>query len=75
VCLGLAGAAVDGVPDEAAVAVLDDDFWDVAEPAVFADDDPAEDGDAPESAHAIPAPPNSAAPTPKAMARPPTRPM
>jgi hypothetical protein len=49
------------------------DFWDDAEPAVFADD-PGEDED-PVSAHAIPAPPNSAAPTPRAMAMPPTRPM
>jgi hypothetical protein len=41
----------------------------------FADDDPVGDEDPPVSAHAIPAPPNSAAPTPRAMARPPTRPM
>jgi hypothetical protein len=52
-----------------------------ADPAVFADDSFAEDAafaedeDPPVSAHAIAAPPNSAAPTPKAMARPPTRPM
>jgi hypothetical protein len=62
------------VPDEAAVAVLDD-LSDAAEPAVFADEDPAEDEDPAVSAHAIPAPPNNAAPTPRAMARPPTRPM
>jgi hypothetical protein len=66
--------AVDVVPDEAAVAVSDD-FSDAAEPAVFADEDPVEDEDPPVSAHAIPAPPNSAAPTPRAMDRPPTRPM
>lgn len=66
--------AVDVVPDDAEVAVSDD-FSDAAEPADFADEDPAGDEDPPVSAHAIPAPPNSAAPTPRAMARPPTRPM
>jgi hypothetical protein len=41
----------------------------------FADDDPAGDEDPAVSAHAIPAPPNNAAPKPRAMAMPPTRPM
>jgi hypothetical protein len=54
---------------------VSDDFSDPAEPAVFADEDPGEDEDPPVSAHAIPAPPNSAAPMPRSMARPPTRPM
>jgi hypothetical protein len=61
-----------GRPDTAAVL---DDLSDDAEPIDFADEAPADDDDPPVSAHAIPAPPSSAAPTPKAMARPPTRPM
>jgi hypothetical protein len=65
---------VDPLADDAEVA-LSDDFSDAEEPADFADEDPAGDEDPPVSAHAIPAPPNSAAPTPTAMARPPTRPM
>jgi hypothetical protein len=64
---------VDALADDAEVA-LSDDFSDAAEPADFTDEDPAEDEDPPASAHATPTPPNSAAPTPRAMVRPPTRP-
>ena len=85
VCLGRPDAAVDVASDETAGGMFDelvvdevDPLEDDAEVALsedFAGDDPAGDEDPPVSAHANPAPPNNAAPTPRAMARPPTRPM